>query len=557
MTRALTPVPLMRLLLLAVVAVACGDDEPAGEGSPQDLGSTAEVISPDVATPDDAAEPVDPGALVDLAPPLDSESPPDPGLAQDLMVPGDEGEDEGTSAPDPGPVPDPGPEPVDSGPPFELPKAAGVYAYGLCDGGDPVALFVAEQTPPATMSPGQSAPVHVVLANCGAETWLAAPAVGSKGHKLGSQSPQDNTHWGMQRVALPADVQPGQMVRVDFQATAPAQPAPYGYQWKLVDEGVAWIDEPTPEHFIDVKTSDKVATLGDLFAGTAKFVVDQDPVPVVGPSSGHREAFAVNRTDVGPATVYLYHRCFGQSAADASICLSISHDGGGSFSEFLGEIVGPDPGHIFSVAPAVIQKSGTWYMAYEESHVAAVYWAQSADGKAWTKKGQLLDKKSSAWDGGANATPGAFVDTDGKIYVFWAGFPVGGDKMSVGYASGTAMKSLKKYAGNPVLAPAAAGWSKGQVSMARVVRQGDTYYMVHEGAEVDFTCAGYNRYGWGMAKSSDLKSWTPLPQNPLGQASSGCGNDMPSLFVRFDGHVFVYHTSKDTKRIVREHLVPK
>lgn len=529
-------------LLLALSLLGCGADD-ANDVQP------VEDAGPDTPEPlDQGAKPVDTPPIAEV-----TESPDTPT--------GDLDASDLSDAPDVPDVPatpsDPGAPPPDTGPVFQLPEAAGVYPFDGCSTGDPEARFLGESGPPPTLTPGGIATVFVVFANCGDTPWTAAPAVGPNGHKLGSQAPQDNTHWGVHRVPLPGDVGPGQLVRVDFDIKAPDLPGYYGFRWRIVNEGVAWLDESSPEHTVAVATSSTPATLQELFAGKAHFVVDQDPVPVNGPSSGHREAYAVNRTDVGPATVYLYHRCFGQSAADASICLSISEDGGTSFAAFLGEIIGPDPGHIFSVAPTVIQKGSTWTMVYEESHVAALYWAQSSDGIDWVKKGQLLSKKSGEWDGGANATPGAFVDADGTIYVFYAGFPVGGAHMSIGYASGKSMKTLKKYGGNPVFSPPATGWDKGQLSMARVVEQGGVYYMIHEGAALDFTCEGANKYGWGMAKSADLKTWSPLPSNPLGLAGSGCGNDMPSLFIRFDGEVFAYHTSKDTKRIVREHLVAK
>lgn len=438
----------------------------------------------------------------------------------------------------------------------KVPSGPGVFPFGECQPGDPEARFVAEGAVPSSLLPGQVAATWVVFANCGAASWHAGPAVGPAGYKLGALAPQDNAHWGFQRAMLPGDVEPNEMVRVDFSITAPSQPGSWGYQWQIVNEGVAWLEQASPLHQVAVQSTTGVASLAHLWDGSAHFVVDQDPVPVTGASSGHREAFAVNRPDISPTTMYLYHRCFGQSGADASICLSISHDGGDSFAQFVGEVVGPDPGHIFSVAPTVIKKGSSWFMVYEESHVAAVYWAESPDGIDWTKKGQLLSKDAVGWDSGAMATPGAFMSSSGTIYVFYAGFPLGGTHMSIGYASGPSMTTLQKFAGNPVHGPSS-GWSQGQVSMPRVVEQGGHYYLIHEGANVDYTCEGYNRYGWGMARSTDLSTWENFVGNPLGQANSGCGNDMPSLFIRYDSAVFAYHTSVDVKRIVRERLVFK
>ncbi len=300
--------------------------------------------------------------------------------------------------------------------------------------------------------------------------------------------------------------------------------------------------------------------LAALFAGHAHWEVDQDPVPVVDPTSGHREAFAVNRQDIGADTVYLYHRCFGQGAPEASICLSVSHDGGDSFAEFHGQVVGPEGDHIFAVAPAVFGEPGDWTMVWEESNVAALYWATSGDGISWSHHGQLLDHGGGGdWDQGTLSTPGVLEDAFGMIYVFYAGFPLGGAHMSVGYASGTSMGSLSKYGGNPVFTPSGSGWDGAHVSMPRLIEEGSWVYMVYEGADTDFTCEASNRYGWGMARSQNKVVWERHPDNPFGlsaQSPYGCGNDMPSIFRRAsDGTVFVYHTSDDTTRIVRERLV--
>ncbi|MBI5508922.1 MAG: hypothetical protein HY903_09230 [Deltaproteobacteria bacterium] len=291
-------------------------------------------------------------------------------------------------------------------------------------------------------------------------------------------------------------------------------------------------------------------TFDDLWNRRAAFAVDQDPVPVRDSYAGHREAFAVNRTDIGARTVYLYHRCF-LPGSDASICLSLSSDGGQTFPNYRGQVVAPEPGHIFAVAPSVAKVGNTWVMVYEESNVAAVYWAESSDGLTWQRRGLLIGHGGGgAWDA-VTATPGIFVD-QGRIYVFYAGFAAGATDMNIGYAAGTSMTSLSKYSGNPVFRHAASGWDGGHVSMPKVVREGSWYYMIYEGADLDYTCNANNRYGFGVARSSDLRAWERFAANPIRRSADGCGNDMPSPFVRYDGKIFAYHTSDDTRRIVRE-----
>ncbi len=316
---------------------------------------------------------------------------------------------------------------------------------------------------------------------------------------------------------------------------------------------------PVPDQSISPDAAKPgLPTLAQLWLGKAVFKTDQTSVPVQG-GPGHREAFAVARGDISAKTVYLYHRCF-MPKGMTSICLSISNNNGDAFQTFKGVIVAPDTGHIFSVAPAIAKHGSKWLMVYEESHVAALYWAESNDGVSWSKKGKLLNHgKGGTWDQGALATPGILVE-GGKVYVFYAGFPLGGKHMSIGFASGTSMTNLVKHPGNPVFKPPSAGWDKGQHSMGRLIREGGYVYMVYEGADTDFTCEAKNRYGWGFARSTDLKTWSAFSGNPLGVSAKkpyGCGNDMPSIYRRQDGHLFVYHTSADTKAIVREVLVAK
>jgi len=56
--------------------------------------------------------------------------------------------------------------------------------------------------------------VSVTLRNNGETTWNPGT------HFLGSQNPQDNFHWSLNRVALPAAVPPGGQVTFSFNVTA-------------------------------------------------------------------------------------------------------------------------------------------------------------------------------------------------------------------------------------------------------------------------------------------------------------------------------------------------
>jgi hypothetical protein len=101
------------------------------------------------------------------------------------------------------------------------------------------AQFV-DQTVPYTMTTGQTVNVSVTFRNIGTATWTDAG-----NHRMGSQNPQDNSTWGLSRVSLaPADsIAPGQTKTFDFQVTAPSSPGVYNFQWRMLEEGLAWFGE--------------------------------------------------------------------------------------------------------------------------------------------------------------------------------------------------------------------------------------------------------------------------------------------------------------------------
>jgi hypothetical protein len=98
------------------------------------------------------------------------------------------------------------------------------------------AAFVS-QSVPAAMNAGQAYPVSVTMLNSGTSTWTAAA-----GYRLGSQNPQDNVTWGMERVLLASGdaIAPGQSKTFTFNATAPATAKIHNFQWRMVREGVMW-----------------------------------------------------------------------------------------------------------------------------------------------------------------------------------------------------------------------------------------------------------------------------------------------------------------------------
>jgi NTE family protein len=100
------------------------------------------------------------------------------------------------------------------------------------------AAFVSQVVPAAIPAQGTAA-ASITMRNTGTTTWQAA-----KGYALGSQNPQDNMTWGINRWPLPHDVAPGASVRLTRQIPSPAQ-AGAAFQWRMVQENVSWFGAAT------------------------------------------------------------------------------------------------------------------------------------------------------------------------------------------------------------------------------------------------------------------------------------------------------------------------
>ena len=98
------------------------------------------------------------------------------------------------------------------------------------------------------MNAGQSYSVSVTMYNSGTTTWT------SDTYRLGSQNPQDNYTWGTNRVYLPAGttVPPGYSYTFYFTVTAPAAVGYYNFQWRMVQDGVEWFGDYTPNVLVNV-----------------------------------------------------------------------------------------------------------------------------------------------------------------------------------------------------------------------------------------------------------------------------------------------------------------
>ncbi len=92
-------------------------------------------------------------------------------------------------------------------------------------------------TAPSSVTAGQVFPASVTMQNTGGKTWTSDATP----HNLGSQNPQDNLRWGLNRVGLPsASVSTGQQAVFNFNAIAPATAGSYPFDWRMVEDGIRW-----------------------------------------------------------------------------------------------------------------------------------------------------------------------------------------------------------------------------------------------------------------------------------------------------------------------------
>lgn len=114
------------------------------------------------------------------------------------------------------------------------------------------AAFVS-QSVPAAVNALDDTEVEVTMRNTGRTTWVPG---GSNPFRLGSQNPQDNNIWGTNRVELANPVAPGAQVTFRFVLVPPpVRIAPYDFQWRMVQDGVGWFGETTPNARITVRRS--------------------------------------------------------------------------------------------------------------------------------------------------------------------------------------------------------------------------------------------------------------------------------------------------------------
>jgi RHS repeat-associated protein len=105
------------------------------------------------------------------------------------------------------------------------------------------------QSVPSTMVAGQSYSVSITMRNSGTTTWGVG---GANPYGLGSQNAENNTTWGLGRIAVDSPVAPGSSKTFSFTVTAPNTAGTYNFQWRMLQEYKEWFGDFAPNIAVQV-----------------------------------------------------------------------------------------------------------------------------------------------------------------------------------------------------------------------------------------------------------------------------------------------------------------
>lgn len=131
------------------------------------------------------------------------------------------------------------------------------------------AAFVS-QSVPSSMVTGEKYQVSVTMRNAGTNTWTP---IGTQYYALGSQSPQDNQIWGLNRIKVPSEITPGGETTFSFQVTAPLTRGTYDFHWRMLQEMVEWFGDFTPD--VAIRVEGKPTTVPDVTELSARIAAEE------------------------------------------------------------------------------------------------------------------------------------------------------------------------------------------------------------------------------------------------------------------------------------------
>jgi hypothetical protein len=141
-----------------------------------------------------------------------------------------------------------------------------------------------EQTVERAMIAGGEYAARVKMRNTGTGPWKTGLAFALGARNGGAPSP-----WGMERVALPIEVPPGESVTFEFKVRAPATRGQHLFQWQMVQDGVQWFGSTSDPVFIQVvDTPNPAPAAGPNARGSSR--------PEMAPRSGRARAVSSQPT---------------------------------------------------------------------------------------------------------------------------------------------------------------------------------------------------------------------------------------------------------------------
>jgi predicted GH43/DUF377 family glycosyl hydrolase len=169
--------------------------------------------------------------------------------------------------------------------------------------------------------------------------------------------------------------------------------------------------------------------------------------------------------------------------------------------------------HCLSILPWNRKLLGYYIANYttpDGRHKMGIGRACSDDGVRWTDEGRLLSVGAAgAWDDRAASFPGIWKDGDTWYLVYeGAADDIGFSPGDIGLATSTDGKNFTKHPSNPILRHEKAGWERVNIGTPSLYKVGDTWYLYYHGFDGSVCQIG-------VASGKNLTSLSKSSANPI------------------------------------------